>query len=403
MSLDFSNAQLPRLLPLEASYSENEVEADLKRLFIDLFNSKLSAESFDANVLGVAHLGSFDLVRKAINIDGLALLQGDREEAATRYLYRAWKSGNVQGRGIHFLRTYLQLLYPNLCRVDQLWHDKTQAYPKSTVAVGARSNYWLYAVGETGLKLNGAWKVGASRPEAEWAAERARIPNAEGMFLTSRIEIALDFSVTVQNISTLMHILRSVIPAKFVLQFRFWKIVTFGFKTVIDVVFLLQRQSYFNTGKWNVLSTSSDSWKLDGSRKIAEYRASCINSTVRAPSTEVRWLETIPPDKTPEYYIPPQPTKLGYMPRKLNGSWKLGCQKIIAATPIKLDGSWRLGNRKMTDSARIGNFKILNIATPILLPQRMARLSLNGRWKLGGFRSAGFELNIYRNGVRQSV
>ena len=91
MSLDFSNAQLPRLLPLEASFSENDVEADLKHMFLDIFGSTLAADVFDVNVLGAAHLGSFDLVRKAVNTDGLVLLQGDREEAATRYLYRAWK------------------------------------------------------------------------------------------------------------------------------------------------------------------------------------------------------------------------------------------------------------------------------------------------------------------------
>ena len=116
MSLDFSNAQLPRLLPLENSYTENEVEADLKRLFLDLFDSTLAADVFDVNVLGAAHLGSFDMVRKAVNADGLVLMQGDREEAATRYLYRAWKSGDVQGRGLHFLRTYLQMLSRTFAR-----------------------------------------------------------------------------------------------------------------------------------------------------------------------------------------------------------------------------------------------------------------------------------------------
>ena len=34
MSLDFQNAQLPRLSPLEGSFAENEVEADLKKLGI---------------------------------------------------------------------------------------------------------------------------------------------------------------------------------------------------------------------------------------------------------------------------------------------------------------------------------------------------------------------------------
>jgi len=80
-------------------------------------------------VLGAAHLGSFDLVRKAVNTDGLVLLQGDGEEPATRYLYRAWKSRNTQGRGLHFLRTYLQMLFPNIGEVVQLWQGKNALYP----------------------------------------------------------------------------------------------------------------------------------------------------------------------------------------------------------------------------------------------------------------------------------
>ena len=67
-SLDFPSAELPRLLPLEQSYAESEVESDLKRLFLDLFNANMAADTFDVNVLGAAHLGSFDLVRRAVNI-----------------------------------------------------------------------------------------------------------------------------------------------------------------------------------------------------------------------------------------------------------------------------------------------------------------------------------------------
>jgi hypothetical protein len=128
-SLDFSSAQLPRLIPLESSFAENDTEADLKRLLLELFDGLLAASLFDVNVLGAAHLGSFDLVRKAVNTDGLVLLQGDGEEPATRYLYRAWKSRNTQGRGLHFLRTYLQMLFPNIGQVVQLWQGKSAAYP----------------------------------------------------------------------------------------------------------------------------------------------------------------------------------------------------------------------------------------------------------------------------------
>lgn len=190
--MDFANAQLPRLLPLENSYAENEVEADLKRLFIDLFTTLLAADTFDANVLGAAHLGSFDLVRQAVNADGLVLMRGDSEETSTRYLYRAWKSGNTQGRGLHFLRTYLQMLFPNQCKVSQLWHSPTAVYPMGAVSL---------ADGES----------------------------SDGLWLTSRIEIAMDFGMAARSISSFMQIIRSVIPARLVPVFNFMMI--FVFKT----------------------------------------------------------------------------------------------------------------------------------------------------------------------------
>lgn len=221
MRRDFSNAKLPSLVPLERSYAENEVEADLKRLFIDLFDAHLAADVADVNVLGAAHLGSFDLVRKAVNADGLVLIQGDREEAATRYLYRAWKSGDAQGRGLHFLRTYLQMLFPGMCQVDQLWHDKELPYPTGLRSSKPRFSWWLHQICEPGLKLDGTWGIGRRIPDAD--ESRAERPvDTSKMYLTSRIEIALDFSVNVRSIAGLMHIIRSVIPARLVPVFRFW-------------------------------------------------------------------------------------------------------------------------------------------------------------------------------------
>ena len=184
---DFPNAQFPNFASLRASFTENEVEDDLKRLFLDLFSDFLSADTFDANVLGAAHLGSFDLVRKAVNADGLVLLQGDREEAATRYLYRAWKSEDVQGRGMHFLRTYLQMLFPNQWQVEQLWQDKTLPYPT------------------------------ALRPDPP-----PLVDGDNGYFLTSRLKVLLDYSSETKEISKLEDIIHAVIPARFVPKFTFF-------------------------------------------------------------------------------------------------------------------------------------------------------------------------------------
>ncbi|PIQ51121.1 MAG: hypothetical protein COW02_16425 [Comamonadaceae bacterium CG12_big_fil_rev_8_21_14_0_65_59_15] len=262
--MDFNDAQLPIISPLAGSFTENDVESDLKKLFSDLFGAKQAALAFDANVLGSAHLGSFDLIRKSVNTDGLVLLSGEREEAATRYLYRAWKSGDVQGRGLHFLRTYLQMLYPNLCQIEQLWQDKSRIYPTSLVANKPRVNYWIYALGESGLKLDGLWGVGAQRPVVDFEAEASRMPDLSNMFLTSRVEITLDFAVQIKSIINLMGIIRSIIPARLLPHFRFTLTVLFFIQASLSTWLLLQKKSRLRY-PWNgrVVTDSDDAvWRL---------------------------------------------------------------------------------------------------------------------------------------------
>lgn len=180
--MDFQNAKLPSLKPLQNSFAVDEIEKDLLNLFIDLFESRLASQVFDVNVLGAAHLGSMELVRKMVNTDGLVLLDGDREEAATRYLYRAWKSRNGQGRGFHFLRTYLQMLYPNASDVEQMAQDKALPYP---------------------TKLSPLLRS-----------------NSSDHYSTSRVRVMIDATKTTwENIEKMTPVLRSIIPARFLLYF----------------------------------------------------------------------------------------------------------------------------------------------------------------------------------------
>lgn len=176
MGFDFQNAQLPTLSALSKSFAVDSVEDELKQLFCKLFIEHLGPDVFDANVLGMAHLGSLDLVRRAVNYDGLVLLRGDREEPATRYLYRAWKSGDVQGRGLHFLRTYLQMLFPNNSSAYQLYQRKDVAYPA--------------ALSETG---------------------------GDDYFLTSRVQVLVDAEVVPGNqLDSVYKSIVSILPARFV-------------------------------------------------------------------------------------------------------------------------------------------------------------------------------------------
>lgn len=183
MSFDFPNAQLPELLPLKNSVAQGNFEAEnqLRNLFIALFGELLAVVVFDANVLGMPHLGSLDLVRKSVNADGLVLLQGDTEETAARYIYRAWNARNNQMRGLHFLRTYLQVLFPNAATVNQLAQAKAFPYPTKLIPLeSANSDYYS----------------------------------------TSRIAISVEYDkVTHQELATMQPVLRAVIPARLTLDF----------------------------------------------------------------------------------------------------------------------------------------------------------------------------------------
>jgi hypothetical protein len=324
-------SRLQLLPPLEGSHAENSVESDLKRLFTDLFNATLAADAFDANVLGAAHLGSFDLVRKAVNTDGLVLMQGDREEAATRYLYRAWRSGDVQGRGLHFLRTYLQMLFPDLCQVDQLWHDKNLPYPTGLYPSKPRFSWWLHQIGEQGLKLDGTWGVGRRIPGAE--EERAERPiDTDKMYLTSRVEIVLDFSVNVRSIANLMHIIRSVIPARLLPVFRFWLSVVLRVDALASAWLLGQKNSRMRY-PWcgRVISDSTDiRWKMgrDGAQvklpqpfgafRLGEVRGG--KTVWRLNSCRAQGSALLESVACASVYRPP---KLGETDRRLDGVWRL--------------------------------------------------------------------------------
>ncbi|SET44608.1 hypothetical protein SAMN05216326_12741 [Nitrosomonas marina] len=181
MGFDFPNAELPQLKPLANSFAVDEVENDLRNLFIDLFELMLAEQAFDENVLGVAHLGSLDLVRRMVNADGLSLLDIEREETATRYLYKAWKSRNKNGRGFYFLETYMQLLLPNQHNIEQMAQLKTAVYPKKL----------------SPLKYANDTK-----------------------YSTSRVRISIESPETTwDDIDKMEPILRSIVPARLVLYF----------------------------------------------------------------------------------------------------------------------------------------------------------------------------------------
>lgn len=195
-SFDFQNAQAPALLPLSASFAENAEEQDLRDLVREVFADSLAADVFDASVVGASHLGTFDLVRRTVNQDGLVLLPGAHEEPSMRYLMRAWRACNGQGRGLHFLRLYLQLMFPGAYAIRQILQDKALPYP-------------------TALSYYDGGEIPADK------------------YLTSRIEVTIDIGSSTQSIGEIAACAQAVIPARFVVYFRLITSGSAGTKTAI--------------------------------------------------------------------------------------------------------------------------------------------------------------------------
>lgn len=176
--------KLPELTPLKNSFAVDAVEEQLRDMFIKVFDTYIASDFHDINVLGAAHLGSLDLVRRVINFDGLVLISNNREEPNTRRLYRAWKAGALQGRGLHFLRAYLQLLFPNSWTISQMMQVKALPYPTA-----------LY-------------------PSENFV-------NDPTMFLTSRIQIAVAAdNENAGSIGKIAGIIKDVIPARMLPEIR---------------------------------------------------------------------------------------------------------------------------------------------------------------------------------------
>lgn len=179
----------PDLLPLRLSHEADAVEADLKQMVIDLFTSDIRELERELNVYGMAHLGPFSLVQRNVSGDGLALYRKSDVEAMG-YLFRAWRGRNGK-RGLHFLRTYLQLLWPNAWTAEQMWQPKNKDYPLGAVP-------------------------------------RSQIKDAdphENYYLTSRVYVSIaEESETGQTAVQVIPALRSVLAARFVLILQILKL-----------------------------------------------------------------------------------------------------------------------------------------------------------------------------------
>lgn len=213
--MDF-NASLPSLAPLANSRSSNDYESQLKEFFLALWDTLLAERSADIGVLGNPHLGSFDLVQREMNSDGLVLLRSDGSEALTRYLYKAWRSNSRAGRGLHFLRTYLQAQFPNGFGLDVLWFSLGDNYPASS----AKNEYWRPMWDDQDLFFDSG--VYFDTP-VSWRTS-GDLSDRDGYWQSSRVNVSIDYrQIDASELETLKDILRTIVPAKVVPILRLWQ------------------------------------------------------------------------------------------------------------------------------------------------------------------------------------
>lgn len=345
---DFPGAQLPDIAPLRESHANGQIEEELKGLFGELF-ADVARDTFDASVLGAPHLGSFDLVRRTVNHDGLVLLKGEHEEAATRYLYRAWKSGDVQKRGLHFLRTYLQLLFPEQSEVKQLWHDKRFPYGDAFILNEPRDPFFFNFLGQPGLKLDGSWGLGQLIIRGDEAQPEYK-PDESQLFLTSRVEILLGLEAIAASAhalagdnrpatSGLLEVIRAVIPARLVPTFKFWLRFVLYVESRMSRRFLMEKNSHLRY-PWcgRVVSDQPGAgWKLGrdgelvtlpqpfGSFRLGERRGGLSRWRLKGCRIAAPLhVETFGEDIA--YRMP----KVGEPGRRLDGSWALSRRQAEA-------------------------------------------------------------------------
>ena len=170
------------LKPLQNSWDASQLEAELKALFIKLYDDHLRELADEINVYGAPHLGGIDLLEKVVTSEGLAILR-DEDVDKMQYLSKSWRHLNPE-RGFHFLKTYLRVLFGEGQVVEQLWQKKSLPYPTAT----------------------------KTRAEIESAAEAMA-----DYFLTSRVRVDLDTTLLNERVK---NAILTSLAARFVAEVR---------------------------------------------------------------------------------------------------------------------------------------------------------------------------------------
>lgn len=158
------------LAPLRKSHEADQLETELKGLFMALFAQFVRPGLDAVSTVGAPHLGDLDQLERAVKMDGIALQRSD-DAGAMRYLHKSFRARNPK-RGLHMLRVYLQVLFgAGNWEVVQMWQDAALPYPDA-----------LFEQFDTGRFLTGRVSVrvvsseASRRPELLAQALRSVLP-----------------------------------------------------------------------------------------------------------------------------------------------------------------------------------------------------------------------------------
>lgn len=127
----------PTLQPLQQSFEYDQLESELKQVFLNVFESMIRPRERQLNLYGMQHLGDSDLIERALKDSGLAIVRRDLTRSS--FLLKAARSRNPR-RGMIFLRQYLQATWPNAWKAEALWHpvSTADAYPQYLTTLGTK-------------------------------------------------------------------------------------------------------------------------------------------------------------------------------------------------------------------------------------------------------------------------
>lgn len=122
----------PQLGPVAQTHRHDQLESQVIDMMMEIFRANLRDEERSLNANAMPHLASVSMIEMWIMADGLGVIKGGHRDHL-RYLFKAWRSRNPK-RGLHFLRTYLQMIWPNGWTATQMWQQKDAPYPAALVS-----------------------------------------------------------------------------------------------------------------------------------------------------------------------------------------------------------------------------------------------------------------------------